>query len=219
MAKKAFITWGGWDGHEPEATAAITADLLQAEGFDVIVANDLDPLTDEEFMGSIDLVIPCWTMSQIEPEQERGLLAAIRSGTGCAGWHGGLGDSFRNNTEYHFMVGGQFICHPGGVIDYRVNITAEDPIVSGLGDFDMHSEQYFMHIDPSNQVLATTTFSGDHWNVDWVKGVVMPVCWKKRYGGGRVFYSALGHVASDFNVPEMKEILRRGCLWATRAYH
>ena len=97
-----------------------------------------------------------------------------------------------------------------------MNIKSDDPIVSGLDDFAMHSEQYFMHIDPSNDVLATTTFSGDHWNIDWVKDVEMPVCWKKRYGTGRVFYSALGHVASDFDVPEAKEIMRRGALWATR---
>ena len=127
-----------------------------------------------------------------------------------------MGDSFRNNTEFQFMVGGQFICHPGGIIDYTVNIASDDPIVHGLNDFQMKSEQYFMHVDPSNEVLATTTFSGDHWNVDWVRGVTMPVCWKKRYGSGRVFYSSLGHVAGDFNVPEAKEILRRGCLWATR---
>ena len=216
MAKKAFITWGGWLGHEPEQTATIFADVLTNEGYEVAVEDTLDRLEDEDFLSAQDLIMPVWTMAQIKPEQERGLLKAVRSGVGCAGWHGGMGDSFRNNVEYQFMVGGQFICHPGGVIDYTVNVQSDDPIVDGLEDFDMHSEQYFMHTDPSNEVLATTTFSGDHWNIDWVKGVTMPVCWKKRYGAGRVFYSALGHVASDFDVPEAKEIMRRGALWATR---
>lgn len=216
MAKKAFITWGGWLGHEPQQTAEICADVLSEEGYDVQVEDSLEPLTDEEFLSEQDLLVPVWTMSHIKPEQERGLLKAVRDGVGCAGWHGGMGDSFRNNTEYQFMVGGQFICHPGGVIDYDVNITSDDPIVAGLEDFEMHSEQYFMHVDPSNEVLATTTFSGNHWNIDWVRDVTMPVCWKKRYGAGNVFYSALGHVASDFDVPEAKEIMRRGALWATR---
>ena len=216
MAKRAFITWGGWLGHEPEQTANICASFLRHEGFEVQVEDSLDRLEDEAFLSEQDLVVPVWTMSQIKPEQERGLLSAVRAGVGCAGWHGGMGDSFRNNVEYQFMVGGQFICHPGGVIDYTVNIKSDDPIVAGLDDFAMHSEQYFMHIDPSNEVLATTTFSGDHWNIDWVKNVEMPVCWKKRYGAGRVFYSALGHVASDFDVPEAKEIMRRGAIWATR---
>jgi len=127
-----------------------------------------------------------------------------------------MGDAFRANVEYQFMVGGQFICHPGGIIDYAVRIVSDDPIVSGLDDFAMRSEQYFMHVDPSNEVLATTTFAGRHWGIDWVKDVVMPVCWKKRYGAGRVFYSSLGHVAADFDVPEAREIMRRGCHWALR---
>ncbi|MYA16120.1 MAG: ThuA domain-containing protein [Gammaproteobacteria bacterium] len=213
---RAFITWGGWNGHEPEQTAGIFADVLAAAGHDVTVSDSLEALADEAFMADVDLLVPVWTMSQIAREQEAGLLRAIRAGTGCAGWHGGMADSFRLNVEYQFMVGGQFICHPGGVIDYEVNIASDDPIVSGLDDFDMHSEQYFMHVDPSNEVLATTTFKGEHWGIDWVKDVTMPVAWKKRYGAGKVFYSSLGHVAADFDVPEAREIMRRGCLWAMR---
>ena len=213
---RVFITWGGWNGHEPEQTAGIFADVLAAEGHEVTVSDSLTALADESFMAEVDLLVPVWTMSQIGREEEAGLLKAIRAGTGCAGWHGGMADSFRLNVEYQFMVGGQFICHPGGVIDYEVNIASDDPIVAGLDDFEMHSEQYFMHVDPSNEVLATTTFKGRHWGIDWVKGVTMPVAWKKRYGAGRVFYSSLGHVARDFDVPEAKEIMRRGCLWAMR---
>ena len=211
-----FITWGGWNGHEPQQTAAIFADVLTGEGHDVTVSDALEPLADEAFMAGVDLVVPVWTMSQIGRAEEAGLLKAVRAGTGCAGWHGGMADSFRNNVEYQFMVGGQFICHPGGIIDYEVNIASDDPIVNGLDDFDMRSEQYFMHVDPSNEVLATTTFKGEHWGIDWVKGVTMPVALKKHYGAGKVFYSSLGHVASDFDVPEAKEIMKRGCLWAMR---
>jgi hypothetical protein len=126
-----------------------------------------------------------------------------------------MGDSFRNSTNYQFMVGGQWVAHPGNVIDYRVNIVKhDDPIVAGLEDFNMHSEQYYMHVDPSNEVLATTTFSDQYH--DGIAGNVMPVVWKKRWGAGRVFYSSLGHVASDFNVPEAREIFKRGMLWASR---
>ena len=214
--KKALITWGGWNGHEPEQTSAIFAGILRTEGFKVTVSDSLLPLEDPKFMQSQDLVVPVWTMAAISREQESGLLTAIRQGTGCAGWHGGMADSFRANVEYQFMVGGQFICHPGGIIDYEVNIASDDAIVAGLNDFSMKSEQYFMHVDPSNEVLATTTFSGEHWGIDWVEGVEMPVCWKKRYGSGKVFYSSLGHVASDFDVPEAKEIMKRGMLWSTR---
>ena len=213
---KVFITWGGWEGHEPEQTATIFAELLAGDGHDVVVADSLDALADEGFMAEVDLVVPVWTMARLDRAQEAGLLKAIRGGTGCAGWHGGMGDAFRNNVEYQFMVGGQFICHPGGIIDYEVRIASADPIVADVGDFRMRSEQYFMHVDPSNEVLATTTFTGEHWGVDWIRGVTMPVVWKKRYGAGKVFYSSLGHVAADFNVPEAKTIMHRGCLWAMR---
>jgi hypothetical protein len=155
-------------------------------------------------------------MSEITAQQEKGLLDAVRGGVNVAGWHGGLCDSFRNNTEYQFMTGGQWVAHPGGVIDYRVNITNHaDPITRGLSDFDMHSEQYYMHVDPANEVLVTTTFSGKY--AAWIEGVVMPVAWKRRYGSGRVFYSSLGHVAKDFEAPEARTIMQRGILWAAGA--
>ena len=165
-------------------------------------------------MMGLDLIVPVWTMGTITNEQEKGLLDAVKSGIGIAGWHGGMGDSFRNNVNYQFMVGGQWVAHPGGVIDYEVNITKkDDPIVQGLSDFKMHSEQYYMHTDPSNEVLATTTFNGDH--AYWIDGTVMPVAWKRMYGKARVFYTSLGHVAIDFQVPEALEIVKRGLLWAS----
>ncbi len=213
--KSALIVWGGWEGHEPEQCAKIFAEVLDGEGYKTELSNSLDSYLDVEKLQSVDLIVPMVTMSSITKEQLEGLLTAVKSGVGLGGWHGGMADSFRQATEYQFMVGGQWVAHPGGVIDYRVNIIDHnDPITAGIADFAMHSEQYYMHVDPSNEVLATTTFNGDH--AAWIDGTVMPVVWKRRYGAGKVFYSSLGHVASDFNVPEAKEIQRRGLLWATR---
>jgi len=213
--KQALIVWGGWDGHEPEQCANIFAPILESEGFEVTVSDTLDSYLDAEKMAQLSLVVPTWTMGTITDEQEQGLLSAIKGGVGVAGWHGCMGDSFRNNVEYQWMVGGQWVAHPGNIIDYTVNITDRtDPITAGLNDFAMHSEQYYMHVDPSNEVLATTTFSGEH--ASWIEGTVIPVVWKRTWGKGRVFYSSLGHVASDFDVPEALEIQRRGMLWAAR---
>lgn len=214
--KRALINWGGWDGHEPEACAGLFAGLLKERGFEVEVISDLGRYTDAEFMQRLDLIVPIWTMSTITPEQEKGLLNAIQSGVGIAGWHGGMADSFRNCVDYQWMVGGQWVQHPGNIIDYQVNITSDDPIVAGLSDFWMHSEQYYMHVDPSNTVLATTTFSGDHGDAPWITGVVMPVVWKRQFGKGRVFYSSLGHVLRDFDVAEAREIMLRGMAWAAK---
>ena len=216
MAKKAIVVWGGWEGHEPKQCVDIFAPILEEEGFAVTISDTLDAYKDRDLMAEQDLVVPAWTMGQIEGEQEQGLLAAIERGAGVAGWHGCMADSFRNNTTYQFMVGGQFVAHPDGIIDYAVNIAApDDPIVAGLDDFQMHSEQYYMHTDPGNQVLATTTLEGRQ-SAPWVNGTIMPVVWKRAWGAGRVFYSSLGHVALDFDVPEAREIQRRGMLWASR---
>jgi type 1 glutamine amidotransferase len=154
-------------------------------------------------------------MSKIAKEEVENLSRAVQGGVGLGGYHGGMGDAFREAVEYQFMCGGQWVAHPGNVIDYRVNVVkGDDPIMAGIGDFPYHSEQYYMHVDPSNEVLATTTFSGEH--APWIAGVVMPVVWKRHHGKGRVFYSSLGHVAKEFEVPQMRTILRRGLLWAAR---
>ena len=215
MGKKAIIVWGGWDGHEPKLSTDLFESVLRNEGYQVEVYDTLDVYLDTEKMQSLDLIVPVWTMGTITREQEKGLLDAVASGVGIGGWHGSMADSFRNNTEYQWMVGGQWVAHQGGVIDYEINITKhDDPIVSGISDFKINSEQYYMHVDPSNEVLATTTFSGEY--AYWVKGVVMPVVWKRHYAKGRVFYASFGHVRKDFDIPEAVEIQRRGLLWASR---
>ena len=204
---KALVIYGGWEGHEPRQVSQIQADVLKEEGFDVERVDTLDALLDVEKLKALDLIVMQWTMGQITKEQLQPLLEAVRSGVGFAGVHGGMCDSFRNACEYQFMCGGQWVAHPGNIIDYRVHIVDHaDPITAGLSHFDMHSEQYYMHVDPSNHVLATTTFEHN--------GCTMPVVWKRMWGAGRVFYSSLGHVAKDFDVPEALTILRRGMVWA-----
>lgn len=212
--RKALIFWGGWEGHEPEACAEVVRAMLAAEGFDVRVENGTAVLADPAIR-DMSLIVPVITMTTIEKAEATGLAAAIESGVGLAGFHGGAGDSFRDCVEYQFIVGGQWVAHPGNVIDYTVEIARpEDPVVAGIGDFVYRSEQYYMHVDPGNEVLATTTFDGTH--CAWAKGVVMPVVWKRRYGQGRVFYSSLGHRAAEFEVPQMRTIFQRGMLWAAR---
>jgi uncharacterized protein len=217
--KKVLFVWGGWAGHEPKQSIDVFVPWLESEGAKVVVSDNLDSYINASLMDSLDLIIQTWTMGKITRQQEAGLLKAVKRGVGLAGWHGGIGDSFRDNVEYQFMVGGQWVAHPGGVIDYQVKITNhDDPITSGLMDFGMHSEQYYFHVDPNVKVLATTTFNGKY--APWIDGCVMPVVWKKYYGNGRVFYSALGHVMTDFKVPEVLEIQKRGIRWAAESkYH
>lgn len=212
--REALIVWGGWSGHEPQQCSEVVKELLEAEGFKVYVENSTEAFADPS-IHDLSLIVPIITMSKIEKEEIKNLTAAVEAGVGLAGYHGGAGDSFRDCVEYQFMIGGQWVAHPGNIIDYTVNITRpDDPIMAGISDFPYTSEQYYMHVDPSNEVLATTTFTGEH--ASWIDGVVMPVAWKRRHGQGRVFYSALGHQAKEFAVPQMREIYRRGALWAAR---
>ena len=217
QAYKAIFVYGGWDGHAPERFRDLIVPWLEAEGFDVSVSNSLDIYTDAELMAEVDLIVQLWTQGTITREQLVPLLEAVEGGVGLAGWHGGLGDAFHDSQRYEYMVGGQWVEHPGNDgVRYRVNIVDhEDPVTAGLDDFDVVSEQYYMHVDPNNKVLATTTFASDF--EPWVKGATMPVAWKKVYGKGRVFYIALGHQPEVYDVPEAFTMLKRGILWASRS--
>ncbi|MGP9819455.1 ThuA domain-containing protein [Salinarimonas sp. NSM] len=229
---KAMLFVGGWEGHEPEAFRKWADDLLSSNGFTVESHDSLEPLEHADAMRDVDLVVPIWSSARSahRPEfgnmtkaQEDGLLAAIASGTGIAGWHGHMGDAFRDRPTYHFLIGGQFVAHPPGwpdnpvpsddFVDYDVTITRPDhPIVEGIDSFRLHSEQYYMLVDPSNEVLATTTFSGEHlW---WIEGATVPVVWTRRWDKGRVFYCSIGHTVDDLETPQVTEIIRRGMIWA-----
>ena len=222
--KSALIVWGGWEGHFPKECTNIFGPWLENQGYKVEVSDTLESYLDTEKLKSLNLIVPIWTQGEISKNQESNLLNAVANGVGIAGWHGSMGDSFRMSTNYQFMVGGQWVSHPGSFIEYEVNIIDKnDPITNGLSDFKMFSEQYYMHVDPSNEVLATTKFTGDQqisdiapYTCDWIKGCVMPVAWKRRWGKGKVFYSSLGHKLDDFEIPEVLEITKRGMIWASR---
>jgi len=213
--KNILIVYGGWEGHKPEVFAKKIASWLEEHQANVIRSQSTSSYTDKTLMDSLDLVIQHITMSQMSGRESKGLRNAIAAGVGLAGCHGGLGDSFRNDTAYQYMVGGQFVNHPGGSVNYKVKISnTEDPITEGINDFELKTEQYYMHVDPIIDVLATTTFSGE--NDQWITGVKMPVVWKKPYGKGRVFYSALGHSEDIFEIPEAWNLITRGIEWAVK---
>lgn len=218
MAKQALIVWGGWDGHQPQEVGELFARLLRAENFAVEVSDTLDAFNDGEKLKRLDLIVPIWTMGTIETEQEQNVLEAVESGVGLAGCHGGMCDAFRNNTGWQFMTGGQWVAHPGNDgTRYRVKITdTSSPLTQGIADFDVSSEQYYMHIDPAVKVLAVTPMpvaEGPHVPNGHFE---MPVVWTKYYGLGKVYYNALGHQANVFEIPEALELMRRGLLWAAR---
>lgn len=215
--KKILIVYGGWEGHQPDVFARKIEKWALEKGAVVSVSDSLGVYVQKDFMQGIDLIIQYWTMGTISDDQCEGLLNVIKNGTGLVGCHGGIGDSFRNNPEYQYMVGGQWVTHPGGKIKYEVHISdQEDPITSGVHDFEIgNTEQYYMHVDPNVKVLATTTFSDEHDS--WIKGAVMPVVWKKYHNKGRIFYVSIGHNPEDFDHPAVWTMLTRGIDWASKS--
>lgn len=220
IMKQALIVRGGWDGHTPVESTDYFAGVMRENGFELEISDTLDAYLDAEKLKSLSLVVQCVTMADITGEQERGLLEAVKSGVGFAGWHGGVIDSFRSNTEYQWMTGGQWVAHPGNCIpSYSVTIADKDhEITRGISDFEFFdTEQYYMHVDPGNHVLCTTTFSGDHGEPSlYPAGTVMPYAWTRGYGEGRVFIACWGHTHKDFEVPQATEIVMRGMTWASR---
>lgn len=215
--KKALLFYGGWDGHEPEKVSERFEKILQKQGFSTERYPGTDCLADREKLLSLDLIVPVVTGSTIAREHSQNVSYAVSHGVGLAGCHGGMCDSFREDTEWQFMTGGQWVSHPGGDgVKYTVNVRrGSSPIVEGIEDFPVCSEQYYLHVDPAIEVLATTRFPLVNYYHAANKPIDMPVVWTKYWGIGRVFYCSLGHHDDVFDTaPEAQLLMERGMLWA-----
>ena len=216
--RRALVVRGGWAGHSPVEASDLFVPFLRDAGFEVLVEDSLEAYADTAFTANIDLIVQCWTMGEILPDEMRGLRAAIAAGTGFAGWHGGIVDSFRLATDYLQLVGGQFASHPHDLLDHTIEIVPErvdHPIVAGIGTISLNSEQYWMLTDANSDVLATTTIypkDGDPWH----EPIVSPAVWTRRWGNGKVFVCTPGHQVADLETKSIRTIIERGMLWATR---
>ena len=214
-----LLLQGGWEGHEPDLTSKRFARLLEEHGYKCYISNTLDELADLEQLLTLDLIVACWTMGEIDHSYVINIAKAVGAGVGLAGCHGGMCDAFRNDTEWQFITGGQWVSHPGGDgIEYTVNIChGSSPIVEGLTDFKVCSEHYYLHIDPAVEVLATTRFPIVNYYHVSNKPVDMPIAWTKFWGNGRVFYNSLGHNDDIFEkFPQSELLMERGLLWAAQ---
>jgi type 1 glutamine amidotransferase len=212
---KALITWGGWEGHEPDQVADIFRRMLEDAGMEVVVTDSLDAFDDAEGLSALDLIVPVWTMSELSRGRAETVSAAVARGTGLAGCHGGMCDAFRASPLWQMMTGGNWVAHPGGDgVRYAVRLDPDHELTAGIGDFEVSTEQYYLHVDPANRVLATTRFPTVPWYHSPNGPVDMPVAWTRAWGLGRVYYNALGHKAQVIADGPPREMLRRGLLWA-----
>ncbi|WP_269538882.1 ThuA domain-containing protein [Cerasicoccus fimbriatus] len=211
MPYKALVFHGGWEGHSPKEIAQRYVAALTEHGYDVTQCEGLDCLDDATQLASYDLIIPCVTMAELSHEREAALTNAVKNGTGLAAAHGS-GDAFRGALNYCHMMGGQFVSHPY-VGEYAVRVTQpEHPLTAGMpSTFAYDSEQYYLHVDPGNNVLLATDYQFDGNTIN------MPVAWTKNWGAGKVFYCALGHKPTEYDEhPHVWQFIVDGALWATR---
>ncbi|WP_144766168.1 ThuA domain-containing protein [Curtobacterium sp. 9128] len=228
--RQALVVRGGWDGHMPVETTDLFIPFLREQGFTVRVEEGTAVYADAEAMADLDLIVQIVTMSTIADDEFAGLSRAVRSGTGLAGWHGGIADAFRNSADYLHMIGGQFAHHAGkapaertgeqsdNYIPYTVHITdlgREHEITRGIEDFDLVTEQYWVLSDEYNDVLATTTQEARDFDA-WNRPVTAPAIWTRQWGQGRVFVSAPGHRLEVVESQPLRTVIERGLLWAAR---
>lgn len=215
----ALVVRGGWAGHQPVAATELFLPALRDAGVDVTISESLDVYADADRLRAFDLIVQCWSIGALTEQQCTGLVTAVRSGVGFAGWHGGVVATFDTSRAYLRMVGGQFLHHPQDFLDYDVHIEpgrAAHPIVAGIPDFTVHTEQYWMITDAWNDVLATTTVHPGPDDDEFTGPVPMPVVWTRTWGAGRVFVSTIGHRPADLMRPEVFTLTERGLRWASR---
>ncbi|WP_407561063.1 ThuA domain-containing protein [Streptomyces sp. 184] len=214
--RRALVVRGGWEGNHPVQTTNLFLAFLRENGFEVLVEDSLEVYEDEDLLLKTDLVLQCWTRGDITAGESAGLLAAVRAGTGFAGWHRGVVDAFREDPGYQLMTGGTFVGHPPGGGPLRVDLCAEHadhPVLAGLGDFTVDTEACWALTDPLDDVLATVTVDPDDTRQ---RAVTIPAVWTRTWGKGRLFVSTVGRTPADFANPHVRTLTRQGLLWASR---
>lgn len=224
LMTKALIVRGGWEGHAPVEATDRFVPFLEAHGYEVRIEDSPQIYADAEVMAQTDLIVQCNTMNTIEEDALKGLREGIAVGTGFAGWHGGIADSYRNSSDYLQLVGAQFTCHPPregadgeltNYVKYRVDITSDHEIVAGIESFELTTEEYWVLSDDYNDVLATTTHAV-HEGDPWHRPVTCPAVWTRNWGQGRIFVATPGHSLDILDDPNVRTIIERGMLWASR---
>lgn len=214
--RRALVVRGGCDGSRPVQTTNLFVPFLREHGFEVLVEDSLEVYEDDDLLLATDLIVQCWRQGDITSGETAGLIAAVRAGTGFAGWHGGVVDAFRDDLDYQLMTGGKFVMHPPDPGPHRVHLApghADHPVIAELDDFDVDTDLCWTLNDPLNDVLATVTVGPDDTRH---RPAAIPAVWTRTWGKGRVFVSTVGRDPHDFTSPYVRTLTERGLLWASR---
>lgn len=198
--KRVLILWGGWEGHAPDRVAERLGRVLEERGYETTVTSYFGILMSEDISG-YDVIVPIWSCGIKGDIYLDCLLDFVKGGGGLSTFHGGI--NWFEQEKYYEMIGG-FYVYDTESEDYPVKIV--DPqhfITKSQQDFVTHSEKYFLQTDPTNKVLAVGRFQCTD----------MPIAWTRRYGQGRVFYTALAHSMEALFKEESLTMLLNGIDW------
>jgi uncharacterized protein len=215
-----YFTYSAGYRHDviPLSEAVLTQLGRNSGAFEVIATEDLSEFSSLERYAAVMF----YTTGEIPMSdvQKTALLNFVRSGRGFLGVHSAT-DTFYTWPDYLDLIGGYFNGHPwhqGVTIEVA---DAADPLVAFLGnslqlddeiyqisDFDYRGSRVLLRLDQSSVDLSK---AGVHQRFyGW------PLAWKRFFGEGRVFYSALGHEASVWQDWRYQRILTNAILWSTR---
>lgn len=155
----------------------------------------------------------------VTDEQKQALLDFVRAGKGFGGAHSAT-DTFYTWPEYGEMIGAYFNGHPW-TQEVRINIEdPDDPMVADLTpSFTILHETYQFRAFSRDRVHVLMSL--DTGSVDLSAPGVnpdttdFPVTWRRCYGQGRVFYTALGHFDDNWQDPRVRKMLLQAMLWLT----
>ncbi len=207
-----------------EIVISMDVDMFKKENidrFDVIVLNNNCSQTDNRnlfydvFKEELNKN-RAWSKAK---QYERNLLDFIKNGKGLVVLHGGI-TLLNKSKKFSEMVGGSFDYHPKQQMIQVKLADSTHPILTG---FDGKG---FQHVDEP-YFFKNAYFDNDfkpllYMEADEVQGKNKAVtegksylAWIKKYGKGRVFYSAPSHNPQSYKNPSLLSFLLKGILYAT----
>jgi type 1 glutamine amidotransferase len=215
-------TTRGWHHESLHSGVLAIQDLGKRNFFDVILFEDPKGFTDK-FLDQFQVVIFLNTTGDIfDSAQQKVMEHFIQSGKGYVGIHS-ASDTEYDWDWYNKLVGRMFHIHPV-IQTARINIPDNSfPGLQGFAGNKLWTEEWYEFgpekIAGLNYILAVDE-STYNPKVQWADkkgegmGKLHPVAWYHTYDGGRSFYTALGHLPTDFSDPAFLNHLYAGIFWA-----
>ncbi|MET7950281.1 ThuA domain-containing protein [Micromonospora sp. NPDC005324] len=192
----------------PNGIAAIQQ-LGSANGFTVTSTEDAAQFTTSNLAQYQAVVFMSTTGDVLNASQQSAFESYIAAGGGYVGVHAAA-DTEYSWPWYGSLVGAWFDSHPA-IQTATVKIEDQtNPSTAHLGTTWVRSDEWYNYrTNPrsSARVLASldeSSYSGGNMSGDH------PITWCKAYGGGRAWYTGLGHTEASYTDPNFTRMLLGG---------